>query len=128
MANQDSFPEASDPFGRKRGKKAVLSEYDDPDVARAHRELREKAKIKQKADKAKAREQEETYHPREKRSFGYVMKQWWFGMSKESKRISWPTPKALVTSFLIVVLIVAVLTAVFFGITEIFVAAGILNS
>ncbi|WP_052663119.1 preprotein translocase subunit SecE [Mycoplasmoides pirum] len=113
---------------RSRLKHTALSEYEDPDVIKVHKELKERVKEKRKKDKEQSKLNDLQYHKHERRSFKFVMKQWWYGMNKESKRISWPSPRYLITSFLIVALIVLILTALFFGVTEIFIALGILNS
>ncbi|WP_033159883.1 preprotein translocase subunit SecE [Mycoplasmoides alvi] len=112
---------------RSISRRSVLSEYEDPDVLKAHKELKERVKEKRKQEKENYKLADNENVKGEKLGFKFRIKQWWFGMNKESKRISWPTPKYLISSFLIVLLIVAILTGLFFGISEIFVALGILK-
>lgn len=107
-------------------KRSVLSEYMDEDVQKIHKELKEKVQSKRKKEKAESKEMDAEF-VKEKLGFKYRMKRWWFGMDKEVKRMTWPTAKQLLTNFLIVIFVVALLTLLFFGINQIFVSAGILN-
>lgn len=54
-------------------------------------------------------------------------KRWWYGMKKETRRVAWPSPRYLVTSLLIVILIIVVMTAVFYGVYELFISLGVIN-
>lgn len=125
--NENNEKNKSEIHERSTVRRSVLSEYEDADVLRVHKELKERVKEKRKKDKENYKLANNEPLKGEKLGFKFRIKQWWFGMNKESKRISWPTPKYLITSFLIVILIVAILTAVFFGISEIFIALGILK-
>lgn len=113
---------------KHRSQRSVMSEYLDEDVQKVHKELKERLQDKRKKDKSKNKEQEpEVKVPGEKLGFKFRFKRWWFGMDKEVKRMSWPTSKQLITNFLIVIAIVGILTALFFGINQIFISAGILS-
>ncbi|WP_052663508.1 preprotein translocase subunit SecE [[Mycoplasma] testudinis] len=112
---------------RQGNKKVKLSDYQDNEIHQQHRSMRDRVVSKKIQEKKDNKKSEPDLTPKEKIGFGFRLKRWWFGMSKESRRISWATPKNLVISFIIVVVAIAVLTGIFYGINEIFVSAGILK-
>lgn len=52
------------------------------------------------------------------------IKRFWYGMGKESKRISWAKPKELGKGMLTVFIIIVVLAFIFFGISRLIIYSG----
>ncbi|QZX49088.1 preprotein translocase subunit SecE [Mycoplasma sp. E35C] len=114
----------------RKAPKVILESYQNDDIKKEQQKIKEQA-----LEEKKKKEQQEELEYQEQRakekankvSFSYKLKRWWFGMEKESRRISWCTPKNLIISFLIVIVVVAFLTGLLFGIDQIFYAVGILK-
>lgn len=113
---------------RRDQKKTKFSNYEDESIHDMHKKMRDRAIEKRAKDKKNKKIDDAVFAKREHLSFSYRFKRWWFGMGKESRRIAWATPKNLIISFLIVLFIVALLTALFYGINEIFISVGILKN
>lgn len=113
---------------RRDQKKTKFSNYEDESIHDMHKKMRDRAIEKRAKDKKNKKIDDAVFAKKERLGFSYRFKRWWFGMSKESRRIAWATPKNLIISFLIVIFIVAILTALFYGINEIFISVGILKN
>ncbi|WP_027122159.1 preprotein translocase subunit SecE [[Mycoplasma] imitans] len=114
----------------RKNPKVILESYQDDNIKKEQQKIKEQAleekKLKEEREEQEYREQR-LKEKNSKGSVGLRLKRWWFGMEKESRRISWCTPKMLITNFLIVIAIVAFLTVLLFGIDQIFNAIGILK-
>ncbi|MCV3743594.1 preprotein translocase subunit SecE [Ureaplasma sp. ES3154-GEN] len=55
----------------------------------------------------------------EKNSF--LIERWFYGVNKELRRTSWPTKRVVITSFLVIITIVLILMAIFYGIDAAFI-------
>lgn len=113
---------------RKDQKKTKFIDYQDETIHDMHKKMRDRAIEKRAKDKKNKKLEDAAFAKKERLGFSYRFKRWWFGMAKESRRIAWATPKNLIISFLIVLFIVAILTALFYGINEIFISVGILKN
>lgn len=113
---------------RKDQKRTKFTNYEDETIHDMHKKMRDWAIEKRAKDKKNRKLDDAAFAKKERLGFNYRFKRWWFGMSKESRRIAWATPKNLIISFLIVLFIVAILTALFYGINEIFISVGILKN
>ena len=111
---------------RQANKKTKLSDYSDKEIREQHRIMRDRV-VSKKAKEKKENQESEVTVVKEKVSFSFRLKRWWFGMAKESRRISWATPKNLIASFIIILVVIAVLTGIFYGINQIFITVGILK-
>lgn len=49
----------------------------------------------------------------------------WFGIDKEVNKIVWVTSKKLITIFLLIVLVSAIMIGIYFGINHLFIALGV---
>ncbi|QEX46187.1 preprotein translocase subunit SecE [Mycoplasmoides gallisepticum] len=114
----------------RKNPKVILESYQDDNIKKEQQKIKEEAleqkKLKEEREEQEYREQLQR-EKKNKGSLGLRLKRWWFGMEKESRRITWCTPKLLITNFLIVIAIVAFLTGLLFGIDQIFNAIGILK-
>lgn len=127
--DQNDLSNASSSINLRRDqKKTKFSNYEDESIHDVHKKMRDRAIEKRAKDKKNKKIDDAVFAKRDHLSFSYRFKRWWFGMGKESRRIAWATPKNLIISFLIVLFIVALLTALFYGINEIFISVGILKS
>ncbi|MDC4163594.1 preprotein translocase subunit SecE [Mycoplasma sp. T363T] len=114
----------------RKSPKVILESYQDDNIKKEQQKIKEQALEEKKLKEQKEEEEYQEQRRREKANkvaFSYRLKRWWFGMEKESRRISWCTPKMLVTNFLIVIVVVALLTGLLFGIDQIFYSVGILK-
>ncbi|ADK86743.1 preprotein translocase subunit SecE [Mycoplasmoides pneumoniae] len=115
------------PFGLKNKEK--LTAYNDEKIHELHRQLKAKIeakKAKEKQDsKTKDTDKKVDQTPKVKVPFTKKFSNLWFGIDKEVNKIVWVTSKKLITIFLLIVLVSAIMIGIYFGINHLFIALGV---